>query len=72
MSINFDNIGTEIATIYKPNGKRLKDVFVDTENDGLDKIRINDDTYFFPTISNFDETEQVDRIYICGESGVGK
>ena len=72
MSINFDNVGTEIATIYKPNGKRLKDVFVDTENDGLDKIRINDDTYFFPTISNFDETEQVDRIYICGESGVGK
>jgi hypothetical protein len=72
MSINFNNDGKKVADIFSPKGKIIKEVFVDEENEGLDKIRINDETYFFPTIPDYETEEQVDRIYVCGESGVGK
>lgn len=73
MSLNFDEQGTAIANIYSPDGKPLKTVFADEDEEtGLDKIRINDDTYFFPCIPDFEETEQVDRVYVCGETGCGK
>jgi len=72
MSINFDGEGKKIANIFSPKGKIIKEVFVDEDNEGLDKIRINDETYFFPSIPDYETEEQVDRVYVCGESGVGK
>ena len=72
MSINFEKRGKNVANIFSPTGKNIKKVYVEEDVEGLDKIRINDETYFFPTISDFEKEEQVDRVYICGESGCGK
>ncbi len=71
--MNFNGDGKMVANIFSPDGKLIKEVFVDEDDDsGLDKMRINDETYFFPVIPDYETEEQVDRIYVCGESGVGK
>lgn len=72
MSLNFEGDGKHIATIYTPNNKPIKEVFADEEEGGLDKIRLNDDTHFFISIQDYDENKQVDRVYVCGETGCGK
>lgn len=72
MSINFDGNGKKVANIFTLNGKIIKEVFCSEDDGGLDKIRINDDTYFFPAIADFKTEEQVDRVYVCGETGSGK
>ena len=38
----------------------------------MDKIRLNDDSVFFPDITRYEDDDQVDRVYICGETGCGK
>lgn len=39
----------------------------------LTKMRLNEENEsFFPSITNFNDSEQVDRVYITGETGVGK
>ena len=72
MSLNFEGQGKLIADIFSPDGKKIKQVFADEEETGLDKIRINDETYFFPSIPDYKTDEQVDRVYVCGETGSGK
>ncbi len=72
MSLNFNGNGQIVANIFSPEGKKIKSVFVSDDETGLEKIRINDETYFFPDIPDFAETEQVDRVYVCGETGCGK
>ena len=72
MAINFEKEGKKIADIYNHNAI-VGEVYVQEDaEDGLDKIRINDDTYFFPAITDYKEDEQVDRIYVTGETGCGK
>ena len=72
MSLNFEGQGRMVADIYSPDGKKIKQVFADEDGSGLDKIRINDETYFFPCIPDYKTDEQVDRVYVCGETGCGK
>ena len=73
MSINFEGEGKQIATVYTPDDEPVKYVYINEEQDGgIDKVRLNDHTSFFPVIVDFEEDEQVDRIYICGETGCGK
>jgi hypothetical protein len=72
MSLNFEGDGKLVADIYSPDGKKLKPIFASEEETGLDKMRINDETYFFPAIPDFKEDDQVDRVYVCGETGSGK
>ena len=73
MSLNFDGVGKVCANIYTPDNEIIKSVFADEEDEsGMDKIRLNDETHFFPAIPDFQEDEQVDRVYVCGETGCGK
>jgi hypothetical protein len=72
MSLNFEGDGKLVANIYNPNNKIIKQVFADEEENGMDKMRINDETYFFPAIPDFEKDDQVDRVYVCGETGSGK
>ena len=71
MSINCEGIGKNIATVYTADGDATKEVFLSEEDGGLEKIRLNDDSVFFPDITRY-EDDQVDRVYICGETGCGK
>ena len=72
MAINFEKEGKKIADIYNHNAIVGEVYVLEDADDGLDKIRINDDTYFFPAITDYKEDEQVDRIYVTGETGCGK
>lgn len=80
MSLNFTD-GLKIANLYNSKNKIVNSIYYqedDIDDDKkkspvLDKIRLNDKTnYFFPEITDFKKTEQVDRIYVCGETGSGK
>lgn len=76
MSLNFSH-GQKIANEYNNKNKIVKSIYYldddDDNNKILDKIRLNNKTTsFFPNISDFKESEQVDRIYVCGETGCGK
>ena len=46
MSINYKK-GKLIANIFTPENKKIKSVYFDEEETGVDKVRINDDSYFF-------------------------
>ena len=73
MSINFEGHGKQIATVYTPDNEAVKYVYIGEEEEGcIDKVRLNDDTAFFPSITDFEEEDQVDRIYVAGETGSGK
>jgi len=76
MSINigFEEDGKKVAEMYDDNGNIIDEVYIDEEDEeqGLDKIRINDESSFFPAITDFRDDDQVDRIYVCGETGCGK
>ena len=78
MSLSLDKKNGEkiVASIYK-DSKIIGDVRYIEEEDVkgqcLKKIRLNEkDEAFFPCISEWDKTEQVDRCYISGETGCGK
>jgi len=73
------NKGDTIAIMYDLEGKKVGSIgYIDEDKmkEGetkLDKIRINNkEEIFFPEINDFKKTEQVDRIYITGETGCGK
>ena len=72
MSVNFEGIGKAIANIYDDEDSIIKQVFYDEDEKGLDKLRLQDGSHFFPVIPDWKEDEQVDRIYVCGETGCGK
>jgi hypothetical protein len=72
MSVNFEGVGKAIADIYDDNDNVIQQVFYDEDEEGLDKLRLQDNSSFFPVIPDFKEDEQVDRIYVCGETGCGK
>ena len=72
MSVNFEGIGKAIANIYDDEDNIIKQVFYDEDEKGLDKLRLQDGSHFFPVIPDWKEDEQVDRIYVCGETGCGK
>lgn len=73
MSLNFEGNGAAIAFIYDDNNNLIQEVCADADDEtGLNKIRINDNTHFFPAIPDWEEDEQVDRVYVCGETGCGK
>jgi hypothetical protein len=79
MSLNL-NEGKIIANLYNSKDKILEKIYYDDdENDEipehkkLKQLRVNDTSnYFFPDITDFKETEQTERVYVSGESGVGK
>ena len=73
------NKGKPIANMYDSDGKKVSSIgYLDEDlmKEGdvkLDKVRINNkDEIFFPVISDFKKEDQVDRIYITGETGCGK
>lgn len=71
MSVNFEE-GKLIANIYSNKDKLIKKVYYEEDEEGLDKLRLQDDSVFFPSIPDFKKDEQVDRVYVCGETGCGK
>jgi len=72
MSVNFKGQGKAIANIYDGEDNIIQQVFYDEDGKGLDKLRLQDKSTFFPIIPDFEEDEQVDRVYVCGETGCGK
>lgn len=72
MSVNFEGDGKLIANIYSNKDKLIKQVFYNEDEEGLDKLRLQDESVFFPSIPDFKKDEQVDRVYVCGETGCGK
>ena len=72
MSVNFNGDGRIIADIYDDGGELIKQVFYNEDEEGLDKLRLQDGSQFFPVIPDYEEDEQVDRVYVCGETGCGK
>lgn len=79
MSLEFGKKGENILANLYENSK-LKNVisYIDEEKipegqEKLTQIRLNaENETFFPYINDFNTTKQTQRIYVCGESGVGK
>jgi len=67
-----------IAYLLEDNRPVKKIYYIDSddlpeEQEALKKIRLNlSNESFFPLIKTFDDNEQNERVYICGESGCGK
>lgn len=75
LSLTHCDKAEELAIIYKGEKVKNKVYYVDEpETDkNLKLIRLNnDDDTFFPSINDFKETQQTQKIYLCGESGCGK
>jgi len=74
MSLSFDDTGNVVANVYDGHNNIIQQVFYDDDDDnkGLDKLRLQDESSFFPVIPDYKEDKQVDRVYICGETGCGK
>ena len=73
MSINEYGEGVPLANIYdEDNNISQKLYYNEDDTTGLDKIRVPEGLSLFPIIPDFIKDEQVDRIYVCGETGCGK
>lgn len=77
LTFNIKKGDTVIANLY--DGKTIKNYIGYTENEDLPEgekltqIRLNlENETFFININDFNETKQTQRIYVAGESGVGK
>ena len=65
MSLNFEGNGTAIAFIYDDNNNLIQEVCADADDEtGLNKIRINDNTHFFPAIPDWQDG-QSSRLDLC-------
>ena len=63
--VNNDEV---IGSIYYINEDNI-----DENQEALKRIRLNDENEdFIPIITTFEDHKQVDRVYVCGETGTGK
>lgn len=80
MSLTFDckDNTVHLANLYSKGKLKDKVCYNDPDNlpedeKNLTKIRLNEEgDEFFPAINDFKKTEQTQRFYVCGETGVGK
>lgn len=79
MSLEIGKNGENIIANLYENGKIKNFIsYIDEEKipeyqDKLTQIRLNSENeIFFPNINDFNKTKQTQRVYVCGESGVGK
>lgn len=81
MSLSFEKLGEKtfpIANLYIDNVKEDNIFYTDSDDlpekfEPLKKIRINEkDKTFFQTVTDFNKTNQTDRIFVSGETGCGK
>ena len=74
MSLNFTK-GKIIANVFNNDNEKTKTIHYneDAKGEKIEKMRLPDNEgYFFPELENWTKTEQVDRVYVTGETGTGK
>jgi len=62
-----------IAHVYRNHKRSTPICYVEDDPEGVDLLTLELPTEtFFPEITDFLKTNQVDRLYVCGQTGTGK